>query len=66
MGCSGGHRRFLLWERPCHMLPVCCPRPKAKGALTGVSPCQNTLARGSPDWTRISPVLRHEGKVKLL
>ena len=36
------------------MLPVSCPRQKVKGVLTGVSPCQNALACGSPDWTRTS------------
>ena len=40
------------------MLPVCCPRPKGKGVLTGVSPCQNTLAHGSPDWTRTCTATR--------
>jgi hypothetical protein len=44
----------LCGNAPYRMLPVSCPRPKGKGVLTGVSPCQNTLARGSPDWTRTS------------
>jgi len=51
-GVTGDIGGSLCGDAPQHVARM-LPTVKVKGVLTGVSPCQNALARGSPDWTRI-------------